>query len=184
MSNNENIYPKKALKIFIKWIKQKNRDLKLNISKTGVKSSTYNYFIGNSSRKNTNESYMLERKRDKKMHTKCHKMHKLPLEMYPTCIYRPIYICTIKQKTSFTVSSFYKSHHWRCDISSRKHRHIGKAQSMVWRRSYMYTCHVSTIFFTCNFLTLCMLLKLLVMLSTVDLHPHARHHSIPSQSCL
>ena len=96
-------------------------------------------------------------------------------------VYRPICICTIKRKTSFTVSSL-REPHWRSDISSRKRRHIGKAQSMVWRRFYKYTYHVSKNFWTCNFSTIFMVLKLSVMLSTVDWHRHACQHPIPSQS--
>ena len=94
-------------------------------------------------------------------------------------VYRSIYICTISRKTSFTVSSLREPHHWRSGISSRKDRHIGKAQSIVWHRFYKYTCHVSTRFCTCNFSTLCMPSKLSVMLSTVDWHSSARQHPIP-----
>ena len=64
-------------------------------------------------------------------------------------VYRSIYICTINRKTSFTVSSLCEPHHWRSGISSRKDRHIGKAQSIVWDRFYKYTCHVSTRLCTC-----------------------------------
>ena len=35
---------------------------------------------------------MLEGKRAEKMHTKCHKMHKLPTEMYPICIWAYLYM--------------------------------------------------------------------------------------------
>ena len=135
--------------------------------------------IENLSRKNTDESYILEGKRSEKMHanvTKC-------LHCQQKCtqyICRPVHICKIKQKTSFTVSCLHKPHHWRCDISSRKHHHIDKAQSMVWRRFYKYTCHVSTNFCTWNFLSLCLLLKLLVTFSTVDWYPYAPPHPIPS----
>ena len=97
-------------------------------------------------------------------------------------VYTPIHICTIKWKTSFTVSSLHEPHQWRSDISSRKHCDIDKSQSMVWRRFYKYTCHVSTDFCACNFWTLCMLLKVSVMLSTVDWYPHARQYPIPNQS--
>ena len=93
-------------------------------------------------------------------------------------VYRPIYICTIKQKTSLTVSPLDEPYHWGSDISSRKRHHIGKTQSMVWRKFYKYLCHVSTNFCTCNFSTLCMPLKLSVMLSTVDWHPPACQHPI------
>ena len=93
-------------------------------------------------------------------------------------VYRPIHICKIKRKTSFTVSSLHKPHYWRNDISCHKHRHIGKAQSMVWRSFYKYTCHVSTNFYSCTFSTLCMLLKPLVILCTVDWHP--KQVKIPS----
>ena len=97
-------------------------------------------------------------------------------------VYRPIHICKIKRKTSFTVSSLHKPHYWRNDISCHKHRHIGKAQSMVWRSFYKYTCHVSANFYSCTFSTLCMLLKPLVILCTVDWHPQASQDPILSQS--
>ena len=90
-------------------------------------------------------------------------------------VYSPIYIYTIKWKASFFVSSFHKPHQWRSDVSSRKHREIGKSQSMVWLK---YTFHMSTDFCTCNFSTLCMLLKLSAIFSTVDWHPHARNPAI------
>ena len=77
-------------------------------------------------------------------------------------------------------NKFHVLHHWRSDISPCKHRHIGKAQNMVWRWLYKYTCHVSTNVCTCNFF--CIFLHALeasVMLSTMDWHPHARQHPIP-----
>ena len=47
----------------------------------------------------------------KKMHTKCHKIHKLPTEMYPVCIQAYLYMYNQKRKTRFTVSSLHESHH-------------------------------------------------------------------------
>ena len=90
-------------------------------------------------------------------------------------VYRSIYICTIKRKTSFTVSSLHVPHHWRSDISPPKHHHIKKAQSMVWRRFYKYTCHVSTSFCTCNFSSLCMILKLLSIPTLVNISSPVSH---------
>ena len=86
LSNNGNTCTIKAFKSSIRWFKQEHGGLKLNVSKTGVKSSAKNYFKESLSRKNTNGSYMLEGKRAKKMHTKCDKMHTLPEEIYPICI--------------------------------------------------------------------------------------------------
>ena len=46
---------------------------------------------------------MLDGKMAEKLHTKCYKMH--TLQICTQCVYKSIYICTIKQKTSFTVLS-------------------------------------------------------------------------------
>ena len=84
---------------------------------------------------------------------------------YTQYVYRPIYICTIKRKISFTVFSFTN-----LIIEEVISVLVPSAKLRVWqwRRFYKYTFLVSTNISACNFSTLCIFLKLLVMLSKVD----------------